>query len=441
MDTRNISRIHLDVIGGVAGDMFVAAMTDAFPEHVEPLMALLRGLNFEEEFSVDLESVCDGDVMGRRFSVRLGQPARAALRVDHHHHHDHHDSHHREHSQHHHHDHDHQHGHHHRSYRDIRRWLDSAVLDADVREHAHALFRILAEAEGTVHGVAPDDVGFHEVGAVDSIIDFVAAAYLIHALQPLRWSWSPLPLGGGRIDTAHGVLPVPAPATTLLLRGLPVVDDGVQGERVTPTGAAIIKYLSQLNGPAPQQDLPETIEGTGFGFGSRRLPGLPNVIRCLVFASCQEPVIQDTISTLHFEIDDQTAEDLAVVLDRIRDTAGVLEVFQAPLFGKKGRMTTQVQILTETPSLDTVVRTCLEETTTLGLRIAQVSRRKLRRRGVTVADPPIRAKVAERPSGRMTAKVEMDELAKEPGGFDGRDNRRQRAEHEAILAVTDEADE
>ena len=131
----------------------------------------------------------------------------------------------------------------HKAWADIRAELDRSGLDADVKKHALAIFNLLAEAEAKVHGVEVDSVTFHEVGAVDSIVDIVAAAQLISLIRADRWTSAPLPIGSGRINSAHGVLPIPAPAAALLLQGLPVIDDGVPGERVTPTGAALAAYL------------------------------------------------------------------------------------------------------------------------------------------------------------------------------------------------------
>ena len=154
-------------------------------------------------------------------------------------------------------------------------------LSAVARDHAIGIFGLLAAAEAEVHGVVEDDVAFHEVGAVDSIVDIVVAAQLVTLVGASAWSASPLPLGSGRVRTQHGLLPVPAPATALLLRGLATIDDGVPGERVTPTGAAIARYLLEDEVLAR---VPRRLLRCGTGFGSRELPGLSNCLRVLVFA-------------------------------------------------------------------------------------------------------------------------------------------------------------
>ncbi len=401
-----LARIHLDPIGGIAGDMFVAAMADAFPERVDGLMAELAKLRGKGRIHFE---PCSDMLNGKRFVVEREE-----------------------------------HSHHHVQHRAIRAQLRSAGLDAEVLRHALALFQILAEAESEVHGVPADDVEFHEVGAWDSLVDFVAAAYFIATLAPERWSCSPLPLGGGRVRTAHGVLPVPAPATALLLRGLEVVDDGVGGERVTPTGAAIVRYVTtpQNRGqttifrPEENRGLsPVLVSATGHGFGTRKLAGIPNMLRVVAFthSPAVPSPLDEEIATLQFEIDDQTAEDLAVALERIRQAPGVLDVSQAAVYGKKNRLATQVQILARIDAVDPVADLCLAQTTTLGLRIARVWRRTALRAQVETAVPEaVRVKIAARPSGEITAKAEMDDLARIPGDRAQREAARRRAEDQAL---------
>ena len=391
--------IRLDPLGGIAGDMFVAALADAFPECVPDL---LRELARVSPAGVRFVTHADGVLRGRRFVVDT-------VRADHHH----------------------------VAYRDIRSRLRAAGLAPEVLRHALGLFGLLARVEGEVHGVDPDEVEFHEVGALDSILDFVAAAHFIATLAPERWSFAALPLGGGRVETAHGLLPVPAPATALLLRGLEVIDDGIEGERVTPTGAAIARYLTDLSVAGPRsRKAPAILTAAGNGFGSRSLPGVPNVLRCLAFsptAAVPSPLDEEIVA-LTFEIDDQTAEDLAVALERIREAPGVLDACQLAVHGKKGRMATQVQVLVRPESVDAIVRECLSQTTTLGVRIARLWRRAALRVQVTTARG-VRVKVAERPGGEITAKAEIDDLARAGRDRGEREAARGHAEAEALEAT------
>jgi len=392
-----IARIHLDPVGGIAGDMFVAAMADAFPERVEGLLAELRKLAPSPLGEFVPHS--DGFLRGRRFSVK---------EAPHHHAHVHH--------------------------ADIQDRLRKAGLDAGVLRHALALFDRLAQAEAEVHGVSPDQVEFHEVGADDSIADFVAAAYFIASLAPTRWTVGPLPLGGGRVKTAHGWLPVPAPATAILMKGMDVFDDGVTGERVTPTGAAIAGYVRELTLRVGSGTDPVTLASTGHGFGTRTLPGIPNMLRCMAFVQAAVPApLDEEIATLAFEIDDQSAEDLAVALERIRAEAGVLDVAQFAAYGKKGRLATHVQVLARLEAADAVADLCIAQTTTLGVRIARTWRRTALRSYVD--SHGVRVKLAQRPGGEITAKAEMDDIARVAADRESREQARRRAEEDALDAT------
>ena len=382
--------------------MFVAAMVDAWPDFETPLAAALDHVDLPTGVTAATVPHTDQVLAGRRFVVaRVIGPSetdqdRASGT-----------------------------GHEHRAFRDIRSMLSSSGLDPDVRERAIAIFELLADAEAQVHGVEVGDVTFHEVGAWDSIVDIVAAAVLIDLCGESTWSMSPLPLGSGRVITAHGVLPVPAPATTILLKGLPVIDDGVGGERVTPTGAAIVRHLD----PAPAPPTVPVIMGrTGIGFGSATLPGVPNILRLMAFDEAL-PASTGTIGVIRFEVDDQSAEDMAVGLEHLRKREDVVDVIQAPVYGKKGRMATHIQVLTVPAALDDVIDACFRETTTIGVRFGTENRIVLDRHVETVGDGGRRVKRVARPSG-SSVKVEMDDLA-DAGDHMARARRRRDVEEAA----------
>ena len=413
--------VHLDPVGGVAGDMFAAALLDAFPERADAFAAGLAASRLHEIVTVRSEPFTDGVLRGRRFhtapagGVGKGRDPDREPAHDPHHGADQH--------------HGHEHEHPHRRFTDIREWLGKSGLAGPVAARAAAIFTVLAEAEAEVHGIAVEDVTFHEVGAWDSIADVVSAAWLIDSLGPATWSSAPLPLGGGLVRTAHGMLPVPTPATALLLRGFPSRHDGVGGERVTPTGAAILRHLE------PAFDLAGfegRIAGTGHGFGSRQLPGMSNVLRALVVATEREPSPwrEETIGVCSFEVDDQTAEDLAVGLDRLRVVDGVLDVVQTPVFGKKGRMAASVRVLARPEARERLIERCFAETATLGVRWQTVRRAALEREEAVaeVAGEAVRIKRAQRAGGQVTVKAEMDDVAGAGGGRTGREERRRRAE-------------
>lgn len=384
--------IHLDPVGGIAGDMFVAAMLDAFPPLEKVVQDAVRAAGLPPRFHCDLVPHADRALTGKRFVVREN----SGPGPSHGHAHSH------EHAP------DHDHGH--RPFAEIRAAIGTAPLDPGVRDHTLSIFTSLAEAEAQVHGATPDTVSFHELGEWDSIADIVAASAIIHALSPATWSLGPLPLGSGFVKSAHGLLPVPAPATALLLRGLKVREDGIGGERVTPTGAAIARHLLSLPGAAPRE---RSMLGTGFGFGMRVLPGISNCVRALVFdaATPQSTPTSDSVVSLEFEIDDQTPEDLAIGLDHVRSHSDVLDVVQAPALGKKGRVVIAVRVLCLQRAEEAVSALCFEETTTLGIRILDVRRRTLARSVSTsdVGGREFRLKHAQRGEG-VTAKVEADDL-------------------------------
>ena len=396
--------LHLDAVGGVAGDMFIASVLDAFPDLREGMIAAIRAAGLPEDVGLAIVDHHDHALSGARFLVD--------------------EKHHRgaEH-------------HRHASFRDIRAMLQRAPLDAAVRDRAIAIFTLLAQAEGKVHGVAPEEVGFHELGEWDSIADIVGAAWLITQLGPATWSVGPLPQGSGGVKTAHGWLPVPTPATALLLEGFELVDDGIVGERVTPTGAAILKHL-HANRPSSRES--RRLMRSGTGFGTKTFPGLSNCLRLLALEQTRVATETDRVAQLEFEVDDQTPEDLAIALDRLRAHPSVLDVLQAPVFGKKGRIAAQVRVLADPADLENVLEACFVETTTLGVRHQILERSKLRRsqRSVHTAGRNVRVKVARRPHG-ASAKAEADDLLNLTGGRLERDRLRRSAESAAL----DEDDE
>lgn len=391
--------IHLDALGGIAGDMFVAALLDAWPDLAGQVQANLRLAGLDADVQAQSLPHDDGVLTGHRFIVTKGG------KTDGHTHDHHQDGHHLHHEHEHHHHPDTHHHHDHTHWRDLRASLDASTLPELVKRTAIGIFQELAKAEAQVHGKEIDAVAFHEVGNWDSIADIVAAATLIVGTGATSWSVSSLPLGRGWVETDHGRLPVPAPATTLLLQGLAVHDDGRPGERVTPTGAAILRYLAPAAGIDP---LPRRLARTGIGFGTRRLQGLSNVLRVLALAE-EDNDTENRVGIIQFEIDDQTGEELAAALDRIRADSDVIDVTQSLTIGKKGRMMAAIQVLARPGALDAVAELCFRQTTTLGLRSRIEARVVLPRRQVTTAEG-VRVKLAERPGG-TTAKAEMDDAA------------------------------
>jgi uncharacterized protein (TIGR00299 family) protein len=416
--------IHLDPLGGLSGDMFVAALLDAFPEHWPHVQSTIASLKLGEEGECKLAPHRDHSFAGHRFLVGTDRTASnlsgSWQQTDGHGDppHSHEGSVHHQHL----HAHEHQTGH--KALADIRTKLERSSLDDDVKKHAIAIFELLAQAEAKVHGVDMDSVTFHEVGAVDSIVDIVAAAQLISLICADRWTSAPLPIGSGRINSAHGVLPIPAPAAALLLQGLPVMDDGVPGERVTPTGAALSAYLIDPRARSNARIL--RMSRSGIGFGGRTLPGLSNCLRVLAFDEAA-PFVRSMVAgsidrrqlaVVTFEVDDQSPEDLAAGLDHIRAMHEVFDVTQTSVVGKKGRMAAHVQILVSPLELESAIVACFEETTTIGLRYQLTDGAILRRRLATIAmegGDKLQVKIVERPGGMQSGKAEAADVASQRG--------------------------
>jgi hypothetical protein len=296
------------------------------------------------------------------------------------------------------------------------------ALPAGAREIAADIFTRLAEAEAEVHGKPVEAIHFHEVGAADSILDIALTGLLIEAAGAESWSVGPLPLGGGTVKTDHGVLPIPAPATALLLRGFKVRDDGIGGERVTPTGAAILAHLRPKMQPEPTSG---ALGRIGMGFGTRKLPGMPNVLRVLEIE--QSGVTKEQIAVIEFEIDDQTPEDLAFALDALRGLEGVRDVIQTPCFGKKGRMAAAIRVLCEPAARQTVRDAIFSQTTTLGTREQLVTRHVLERWSEERGG--VGVKIARR-GGTLTRKAEFDDLARGAHDHASRQAMRRKVEND-----------
>jgi pyridinium-3,5-bisthiocarboxylic acid mononucleotide nickel chelatase len=406
-------QIHLDPVGGVAGDMFVAAILHAYPELTPGLLEAIHGLRLPELVTCRIDTVDDGVLAGSRFVVETED--RASI-----HHHEHtHDS-------------DGTHDHRHRHWSDIRELIEQANLSPATKRHAIGIFGLLAEAEARVHGIPVADVAFHEVGAVDSIVDIVGAALLIDALGAERWTTSPLPLGSGQVETAHGRLPIPAPATSLLLEGFSVFDDGIPGERVTPTGAAIVRYLCQ---PGEIQRRNGVLERSGIGLGTKRFSGISNVLRVTSFQQTVHALSgYRELLVVEFEVDDQSAEELAAGLDRIRNDIAVFDVIQIPAIGKKGRQTSHIKILADSTKHEHIIALCFQQTTTIGLRFRTSEAVALPRQteSVLIGDRSVRVKIVRRPGIGATAKAEADDLLLAGEGYNARAELKTKAEAQAL---------
>ncbi len=399
--------LYLDCFAGIAGDMTVAALVHAGAP-IDDVLAEVRALPIWG-WEGRVERVFRGPYAATRFIVEPtgGSPPVAAGRShDHSHEHSHH------------HGHSHVHGHAHdpaqsdawsgqpsRSWSTIRRMLEQARLRPRVRLRALAAFRVLAEAESRVHGMAPDDVVFHEVGAVDSIVDIVAACAAMECLGIDVVVASPLPMGQGQVETAHGLLPIPVPATVEVLRGFPVVPSSFPGELVTPTGAALVAALA-TPGPLPAMQ----VEAIGYGAGTRNPPGHANVLRAVIGTG--DAGAADQVVELRAQVDDLTGESVPGLLDALF-AAGAVDAFVAPITMKKGRPALAITALAPIDLRVQVGNALLRHGGTLGYRFEILAREVVARRwvSVTTAWGAVRVKLGEREGEVLHAAPEHEDCA------------------------------
>jgi uncharacterized protein (TIGR00299 family) protein len=388
---------YLDCFSGISGDMFLGAAVDAgVPLAQLANVASALGL----DAALAARRVTRGGIAATKIDVlihgRPDQPADIGHEHEHAHGHPHehgtqthsHPAAHA-HAAAHSHKAEHAHAHVHRGLKEIRAILERAPISAAARAFALRCFELLAAAEGKIHNSDPESIHFHEVGSEDAIVDVVCASVAVEAIAAERWYCSALNLGSGTVPCAHGVLPVPAPATAELLRGAPVYSSGIQKEMLTPTGAAILRALDVSFEPLPRI----TLTATGYGAGARDFHGSANVVRLLIgeaeaAARASAPLRwssagADTITVLEANLDDMNPQLFSYVQQKLLD-AGALDAFGVPVQMKKGRPGILFTVLSTPADAEALARILLTETTTLGVRMRQEQRSILEREHVTV---------------------------------------------------------
>ncbi|HUU68873.1 MAG TPA: nickel pincer cofactor biosynthesis protein LarC [Planctomycetota bacterium] len=385
---------YFDCFSGAAGDMILGALIDAGLRlaDVEREIAKLQ----LEGFRLTAGKVTRAGISGTKFDVLLAETNRPAD-----------DSHDNP-----------SHGHHHnhgRGLAEILPLIEQSALARPVKRMACDVFRCLAAAEGEVHAKPPEEIHFHEVGAIDAIVDIVGTAAALHLLGVDRVCASPLRLGSGSVRCGHGELPVPAPATALLVRNIPVIPTDIQGELTTPTGAAILATVASEFGPMPAC----RIEAVGYGAGSRDVPGRPNLLRVFIGQTVEGELDADVVEVIEANLDDMSPEFFGGVFDRLFD-AGALDVFVMPIQMKKGRPALLLTVLAPPGRTTFVQEVIFRETTTFGVRIHEARRRKLPRETCTVSTPlgDVRMKVGRMGGRIVRAKPEHDDctrIARERG--------------------------
>ena len=392
--------LYFDCFSGISGDMALGAMLDAgLP--LEELKRALGTLSLGNAH-VHAERVLRAGVSATRFTVH-----------EHPHGHEQHS-----HgaavgsgpSQGHGHAHDHAHDHHpHRSLPEIFSLIDRSGLTPDGRARAKAMFERLAEAEAAIHQMPVDRVHLHEVGALDSIIDIVGIVFAMEWAGADTIVCSPLNVGGGMVSSAHGLFPVPAPATVRLLGEAPVYSGAVQKELTTPTGALIATTFAGSFGPLPAM----AVERVGYGAGARDEPSTPNVLRILIGRAAENTREAERVTVIECEIDDMNPQIFGVVMDQL-NAAGALDVFYTPVQMKKNRPGTLLTVVARPDRRGAIADIIFRETTTIGLRHYEVDRECLPRELVTVETPlgAVRFKVARRDGRVVNAVPEFEDCSR-----------------------------
>ncbi len=398
--------LYLDCFAGASGDMFIGALLDCGLDF-EFLKAELAKLGVEG-YELSLTRVDRSGINSAKFDVHLKAEN---------HHHDHSHEHSHEHD--HHHDYSHEHDHHHnhsheenpqsairnpqsghRSLSTIKQIISSSALSVSVKERALTIFQRIGEAESKIHGIPIETVHFHEVGAIDSIVDIIGSCIGLEALRIEKIVSAPLHVGSGTFKCAHGTYPVPGPATAELLKGLPVYSKDIEGELVTPTGAAIIATLASGYGNLPTMK----IERVGYGAGTRSYPKFPNVLRAVIgetedSASDTTPT---TVTVIEANIDDLSPQVFGHLMEKAL-AAGALDVFYTPVQMKKNRPGVLMTLLCNQPDRVRMTDLIFSETTTLGVRYRDEQREILRREHLAVETEfgSIKMKIARAEDGRL----------------------------------------
>lgn len=425
--------LYLDCAMGAAGDMLTAALLELVPDKaasVAKLNALgIPGVEYKAEtvashgiYGTHMHVFYNGQEE-QSFSGALGEYEHGTYDLGEHHHHEHgdhdheHDHEHGEHCHEHEHgEHCHDHGHHHSHHHghgmhEIGHIVEALDLDSAIKTDVMAVFNLVAEAECSVHGAQVEQIHFHELGTMDAIADIVAVCSLMHQLAPERVVASAVHVGSGMVDCAHGTLPVPAPATEYLLKGIPSYGGAVIGELCTPTGAALLKYYVDEFGKRPTM----SVERIGYGMGTKDFGPL-NAVRALLGELAQAPAVTPSGDTnvieLSCNLDDMSAEDIAFAADVLRE-AGAHEVFTSPITMKKGRLGTLLVVLCEPELREQMVELIFKHTTTIGMRETLCARYVMRREmgEHTCTLGTARYKASEG-YGSSRTKYEFDDLAR-----------------------------
>lgn len=398
--------LYIECNMGAAGDMLTAALLELFPEDerkniVKELNEIgIPGVKFATESSIKC------GITGTHMKVTVGGEEESEEMYDHHH--------------------DHEHTHHHSGVSDIKSIIGSLKLPTTVKLNANAVYQLIAEAESHAHNMPVSDIHFHEVGSLDAIADVVAVCYLLKKLDAGKIIVSPIHVGSGQVKCAHGILPVPAPATAYILKDAPIYGGKINGELCTPTGAALLKFFADSFGEMPVM----RVSAIGYGMGKKDFEAA-NCVRVILgetesgASSDSKPDTCQTVSDgykpgskspvvveLNFNVDDMTGEQIGFATERIFD-AGAFEVFTVPVMMKKSRPGHLIKILCDETHREAILETIFKHTTTIGVREVLCSRYILDRK---ITEVPTKYGNIRRKEvsgyGTKRAKYEYEDLAK-----------------------------
>lgn len=380
--------LYLDCSMGAAGDMLAAALLELLPDP-DAFVAELNALAIPDvKFSREASVKCG--ITGTHLQVTVHGEEEGA--------HDHHHAH----------SHDHHHDHHHASLHNIEHIVRGHLsLPATVADNVMAVYRLIADAESKAHGKPVSEIHFHEVGTMDAIADITAVCLLMHRLAPDEIIVSPVHVGSGQVHCAHGILPVPAPATATILQDVPIYGGSIQGELCTPTGAALLKHFANSFGDMPVM----RTSAIGYGMGQKDFPAA-NCVRALLG---ERSAASDDVIELCCNIDDMTGEAIGYAFDKLF-AAGALDVYTIPIGMKKSRPGHLLHVICREADKDALVRALFAHTTTIGIRENRFRRYTLDRRIETIetADGPVRRKCSTG-YGVSREKFEHDDLARIAG--------------------------
>ncbi len=362
--------IYFDCFSGISGDMIIGALLDIGLD-LKIFKKEMEKLNFDE-YELELEPVSKNHISASKFSV-IDKGKKV-----------------------------------YRHPKDLYNIIDNSSFDQNIKQNAKDIFLRIAEAEAKIHGVPVEKIHFHEIGAVDTIVDVVGALVGLKLLGIEKVYCSRLNVGSGFVNISHGKYPVPAPATAELLKGAPIYSTDVKGELITPTGAAIMQKIVSSYGNMP--DL--KIAGIGYGAGTKNF-NQPNVLRVFIGESLDGLYEEDIVSIIETNIDDMNPQFYELVSDRLFE-AGALDVFMTNIIMKKNRPAIQFSVIGNPEDDDKLSRIIFEETTSIGVRIRQEKRKKLQREDIVIESKfgPVNCKIAKLDGQVINATPEYDDCKK-----------------------------